>query len=51
MYWRHEIKRGKAHSIVKTNWRKKPDESPGAWCEKMTDDLRNVNVILMKETW
>ena len=37
MYWRQEIKRRKAHSVVKTNWHKKPDKSPGAWCGKMSD--------------
>jgi len=35
-----------------TNWHKKKqktDESPGAWCGKVTEDLLNVNVVLMKE--
>jgi len=51
MYRRQEITFRKAHSVVTTNLHKKTDESPGAWCGKVTDDLRNVNVVLMKETW
>jgi len=51
MYGRQEIKHGKAHSGVMTNWHKRTDESPGAWCRKVTDDFHNVNVVLMKEMW